>query len=146
MEDHVKVSTKSTIPNDLTKDDIPLVENNKIYSMFGKVLESQKLTSPIYSFGRANRREQDKIFQSKALIKTQFLCKASPGPIYKYDCNVIKPRSKSIGFSNLARNNDTKKPYIYYDLNDINFDPDSSKIKVLPNIKTVAFKSSSRVK
>ena len=128
-----------------TVDDMIIAENHKTYSMFGQILESNKLSAPCYTFSRADRKEGEKIFTSKSLIKTQFLCKGSPGPIYKFDSNILKANTPSVSISLEPRGKSLQKPYIYYGYNDSNFDPDSAKIKTLSATKATGFKTTSRV-
>lgn len=43
------------------------------YSGFGKMIPSKLQTEPIYGFGRSTRSKQEKVYQSKQLVKNQFL-------------------------------------------------------------------------
>ncbi|EGR29290.1 hypothetical protein IMG5_159370 [Ichthyophthirius multifiliis] len=76
-KEQVQVPTKIYTYQDLLN-----FESAEIYSSFGKMRLSTKLTAPKYGFGTADRQQQNKVFQNKELAKTNFAGKSSPGPAY----------------------------------------------------------------
>ena len=50
-------------------------EKSDAYSSLGKMVPSQKPTAAKYGFGTSTRKAQEKVYQSKALVKSQFLGK-----------------------------------------------------------------------
>ena len=128
-----------------TKKDLIKAENPKLYSTIGKTVESIKPTAPIYSFGKAERKDLEKVFCSKALVKTQFMCKASPGPVYHptYDQTVKTGPQFSFGIQERAKS--VKEPYEHYKHDDVNFDIVTSELKVKKSLPPVKFKTGPRV-
>lgn len=55
--------------------DLMAIENQDHYSGFGKMVLSKVPTNPKYGFGKAIREKQEKVYQSKVLVKQQFLGK-----------------------------------------------------------------------
>ena len=52
-----------------TTRDVIKAENPKLYSTIGKTIESIKPSAPLYSFGKAERKDYEKVFCSKGLVK-----------------------------------------------------------------------------
>lgn len=129
--------------------DLLALENKDNYSAFGKMIPSKKPTEPKYGFGKATRDKQGKVFQSKVLVKQQFLGKTGPAPIYevtdkfKYDkapgWNVQKgPERNTL---------DTKPKYEHY-LGDIeierNVDVHNADLKRRKRAQSAKFGTASR--
>ena len=53
--------------------DLMAIENQDHYSGFGKMILSKKPSNPKFGFGKATREKQEKVFQSKQLVKQQLL-------------------------------------------------------------------------
>jgi len=53
--------------------DLAALDDKDHYSGFGKMILSKKPTEPKYGFGKAIREKQEKVYQSKQLVKTQFI-------------------------------------------------------------------------
>jgi hypothetical protein len=128
-----------------TKNDLIQTENPRIYSMIGKTIESNKPTAPIYSFGKAERKDLEKVFCTKALSKTQFLCKAGPGPVYSPTIDLVKKADPSWSFGDQPRVPSAKEPYEHYKIMDICSDPITAEIKTKKTLPVVKFKSGQRV-
>ncbi len=128
-----------------TRQDMIKAEHPKLYSIIGKTVESIKPSAPIYSFGKAERKDMEKVFCSKGLVKTQFMCKASPGPIYNPTINPIVKTGPKYSFAGIERDQNSKEPYDYYLLQDAEFDPIGAHIKVKKSLPMIKFKTGSRV-
>ena len=126
-------------------DVIENVENPRLYSTFGKMMESQKPSHPIYSFGRAERKAYDKVYSNKQLIKTQFLCKSGPGPVYLPKTDILKVKNIQNRFPEAERFKKFDERYDYYDSYDSSFEPEQAKISILKNYGTTSFKTSKKV-
>lgn len=61
------------VPPKFGLNDLLSRENGDRYSGFGKMTLSKVPTEPKYGFGKATRAAQQKVYQSKQLIKNQFL-------------------------------------------------------------------------
>jgi len=128
-----------------TKKDLISIENPKLYSSLGKTNESIKPSAPIYSFGRAERKDFEKVFCSKALVKTQFMCKASPGPVYNPSVSAVVKTGPLYTFGGQERARSVKEPYQYYKNDDKDFDAANADIKFKKSLPPIKFKTSSRV-
>ena len=53
--------------------DIVDFEKSDAYSSIGKMILSHKPTAEKYGFGTASREKQQKVYQSKELVKAQFI-------------------------------------------------------------------------
>ena len=99
-----------------TYKDINNFNSNTNLSAFGKIIDSTKLTNPIYGFGKGTRNQLQKVYQSKKLLKSQFLGKTSPGPNYivtdKFDY-ISNPKWTIGGVS--KRSAISRQRYDYYD-------------------------------
>ena len=91
MDDEEQKKKAPSPPKTYTIKDVVDFENDQIYSGFGQMHMSQKATAPKYGFGKAGRDKQQKVYQSKAQCKSQFIGKVSPGPCFEgtdfYDYN-----------------------------------------------------------
>jgi len=128
-----------------TRQDMIKAEHPKLYSTIGKTVESIKPSAPIYSFGKAERKDMEKVFCSKALVKTQFICKASPGPVYNPKIDPIVKAGPKFSFTGIEREQTIKEPYDYYQHEDLDFDPIGAHIKAKRSLPVIKFKSGSRV-
>ena len=115
----------AAVPN-YTYMDLIKFENPQVYSSIGKMLSSDKITMPKYSFGTADRKGQAKVYSNKNMAKTDFAGKYSPGPIYqvagtdKFTYN-IDGQTK---FGTNPRNTlDTGAKYDHYLRKDVDFEP-----------------------
>jgi hypothetical protein len=128
-----------------TRQDLIKAEHPKLYSTIGKTVESIKPSAPIYSFGKAERKDMEKVFCSKGLVKTQFMCKASPGPIYNPTIDPIVKTGPKFSFAGIERDQNVKEPYDYYLHEDPDFDPIGAQIKAKRSLPVIKFKTGSRV-
>ena len=61
------------VPPQFGLNDLMAIENQDHYSGFGKMVLSKLATNAKYGFGKAIREKQEKVYQSKALVKQQFM-------------------------------------------------------------------------
>jgi len=52
------------------------IETQNYYSSLGKMVQSNKPTAAKYGFGSSTRKAQQKVYQSKQLVKSQFIGKS----------------------------------------------------------------------
>ena len=50
--------------------DLYQFEHKSIYSSIGKMVVSEKLTYPKYSFGSSTRKQMEKVYSNAAMVKT----------------------------------------------------------------------------
>ena len=129
----------------LSARDVIKIEKPKIYSTIGKTIESGKPSAPMYSFGRAERKDTEKVFCSKALVKTQFICKESPGPAYNPSFAPMVKSLPKYSFGTQKRAKSAAPTYEYFNHEDTDFDPNYAKLKVKKTTPVIKFKSNPRV-
>lgn len=84
MDGEDKKKKAPPAPKTYTLKDIVKMDDFDAYSSIGKMVISQKPTAEKYGFGTSTRKQRDKAYQSKALVKSQFIGKTSPGPHADY--------------------------------------------------------------
>ena len=70
MQNQEPVEEITAVPKVSSYYDLLQFESPNKYSGFGKMVVSHKPSAPKYGFGTADRQQQAKVFQSKALSKT----------------------------------------------------------------------------
>lgn len=126
--------------------DIAVLENPQVYSSLGKMANSTKRTEPMHGFGTSTRNNMDKIFTSKQLLKTQFLGKTGPGPIYNPTIDSCKDKAPEWSFGTDIRNSlNIKEKYDHYRILDKFSDPNAADLKRRPNPKACKFRAGNRV-
>ena len=137
---------KPKIEKFYNKSDLLTYENMQRFSAFGQMYSSSKKTQPKISFGKATRSKNEKIYQSKALSKTQFLGKQGPGPKYQPDYKPLLKKLPKWSFGTSKRNNikKNKGKYDFYELEDIRLDISTSKASTYKKSKDFKFTSSKR--
>ena len=96
--DHPAAPSVPPPPTQYTQEDLLLMENPQVYSSIGKTLLSTRPSAPQYGFGTSTRAQHLKVFQNKQLVKTQFVGKTGPGPVYNVHDKVQYPKAPSWGF------------------------------------------------
>jgi len=134
-------------PKTYTIKDVVDFESNDIYSAFGRMYLSQKPTAEKYGFGKADRNSQNKVYNSKAHSKTQFIGKTSIGP--NFEGTDVFDYDKAPGwiFGHDVRNTlDTKQPYDHYNRIDWDSDPIYANNKRKPRSATMRFGTAKRLR
>lgn len=110
-------------PAPLTAKDTHLTEHPQTYSTIGKVAVSVIPSQPIYSFGKATRRDFEKVSGTPSLAKAQFMGSSSPGPVYNPTAVLSDAAVPSWSFPKEDRLPPIQPPYDHYEIVDKASDP-----------------------
>jgi len=148
MEEAKLTQTKTAtaaLTEKYTVKDTHIVENPHAYSTLGKVPVSVIPSQPIWSFGKATRKDSEKVGSTQAISKVQFMGKASPGPIYDPKSAITESKSPAWRFPDLERLGPTAPLYDHYEIIDQASDPSKAKSLTDGSCPTTMFGSGGRV-